>query len=159
MKACVKWGCNISDYFDIKSGCAQGSILGPKMFNLVIDELLKRLEASHLGCRIGSAYAGGLAYADDLILLSSSGKHLQLMLNICCDFGAECDLQFNVKKSLWGFVGVLVGKNYPQFHLGFNDLPRVDSFVYLGVTFNLGHKLCVDFSLKCRKFLASVCTL
>ena len=52
-KACVKWACNTSNYFNIKSGCAQGSILGPKLFNLVIDGLLNRLEMSQLGCKLG----------------------------------------------------------------------------------------------------------
>ena len=37
MRACVNWGCNKSVYFDIKSGYPEGSILGPKFFNLVVD--------------------------------------------------------------------------------------------------------------------------
>ena len=61
--------------------------------------------------------------------------YAQLMLDLCCGFGAECDLLFNVKKSLWGFIGVLIGTKYPMFRLGINNLPRVDSFVYLGVNF------------------------
>ena len=35
-------------------------------------------------------------------------------------------------------------------------LPRADWFVYLGVKFKFGLKLCVDYSLRCGKFLASV---
>ena len=61
MRACVKWGCNTSKYIDIKSGCPEGSILGPKLFSLVVDELLKRLEEAHLGCRVGSCFAGAFA--------------------------------------------------------------------------------------------------
>ena len=64
---------------------------------------------------------------------------------------------FNVKKSLWGFFGVLIGINYPMLRLGVNNLPRVDSFVYLGVNFKLGLKLYVDYTLPSRKFLAAVC--
>ena len=76
MRACVKWGCNKSVYFDIKSGCPEGSILGPKLFNLIIDELLKRLEEAHLGCRVGSCFADAFTYADDIVLLTSSERQL-----------------------------------------------------------------------------------
>ena len=78
------------------------------------------------------------------------------MLDLCVNFGKECDLSFNVKKSLWGFVGVIIGNKYPQFHLDLSDLSRSDWFVYLGVKFKFGLKLCVDYSLRCGKFLASV---
>ena len=37
-----------------------------------------------------------------------------------------------------------------------SDLPRADWFVYFGVKFKFGLKLCVDYSLRCGKFLASV---
>ena len=33
MRACIKWGCNKSVYFDIKSDCPEGNILGQKFFN------------------------------------------------------------------------------------------------------------------------------
>ena len=62
MRACVKWGCNNFVYFDIKSGCPEGSILGLKLFNLVVNELLKRLEEVHFGCRVGSCFAGAFRF-------------------------------------------------------------------------------------------------
>ena len=156
MRAWVKWSYNKSANFDIKSGCLEGSILGQKLFNLVIDELFKRLEEAHLGYRVRSCFAGAFAYADDIVLLTSSGRQLQLMLDLWVNFGKECDLSLNLKKSLWGFVGVLIGNKYPQFHLDLSDLPRADWFVYLSVQFKFGLKLCVDYSLRCGKLLASV---
>ena len=80
---------------------------------------------SQLGCKLSLFHAGAFVYADDIILLLSSGRHSQLMLDLCCGFGAECDLLFNVKKSLWGFAGVLIGTMYPMLCLGVNNLPRV----------------------------------
>ena len=115
------------------------------MFNLVVDELPTCLEEAHWGCRVGSCFAGTFAYADDIVLLTSSGRQLQLMLDLCVNFGKECDLSFNVKKSLWGFFGVLIGNKYPQFHLDLSDLSKADWLVYLGVKFKLGLKLCVDY--------------
>ena len=40
------------------------------------------------------------------------------MLDLCCGFGVEYDLLFNVKKSLWGYVDVLIGTKYPLLRLG-----------------------------------------
>ena len=88
-----------SVYSDIKLGCPEGSILGPKLFNSVVDELNKRLEEAHLGCRVGSCFVGAFAYADDIVLLTSSGRQLQLMLDLCVNYGKECYVSFNVKKS------------------------------------------------------------
>ena len=53
-------------------GIQQGSLLGQKFFNLVMDKLLEFLENNKLGCHVGGAFAGAFAYADDLIVLSSS---------------------------------------------------------------------------------------
>ena len=38
-------------------------------------------------------------YADDIILLSASVGHLQMMLDICYVRGTEIDIVFNAKKS------------------------------------------------------------
>ena len=78
------------------------------------------------------------------------------MLDLCVNLGKECDLSFNVKKSLWDFVGILIGNKYSQSHLDLSDFPRADWFVYLGVKFKFGLKSCVDYSLRCGRFLASV---
>ena len=40
-------------------------------------------------------------YADDLILISSSVKELQCLLDICSTFGLKMDIVFNVKKSFY----------------------------------------------------------
>ena len=39
-------------------------------------------------------------YADDLVLLSASIHHLQLMCNICLESFGDLDLKINVKKSV-----------------------------------------------------------
>ena len=56
--------------------------------------LINRIE-SGLGCRIGIHWYGGLAYADDVILLSTSVQGLQELVNICQEHAKESDLQFS----------------------------------------------------------------
>ncbi len=87
MRSCVLWDSTKSEYFDIKSGVPQGSILSGRFFNMLLDELLRLLNLSGLGCFINSNYAGALAYADDIIVMSSSIVQLQKMLDICNIFG------------------------------------------------------------------------
>ena len=75
--------------FNVLSGIQQGSLLGPTFFNLVMNKLLELLENNKSGCRVGGEFAGAFAYADDLIVLSSSVMQLQCILNLCCNFGKE----------------------------------------------------------------------
>ena len=97
MHASVKWKNVTSNCFKIKSGVPQGSLLGGKLYNLIVDEILQILEKNHLGCYVGDKFAGAIAYADDLILLSASVIKLQEMLRLCNECGLECDLKFNVQ--------------------------------------------------------------
>ena len=61
-----------SSLFDIKSGVLQSSLRGTKFYNLIMDKLLKLLHDGELGCHVGGVFVGAVAYADDIILLSSS---------------------------------------------------------------------------------------
>ena len=99
MKAYVKLGNDLSSYFSINSGVLEGSLLGPRLYNIVIDKLLFLLQNSGLGCHIENLFAGAITNADDLIVLSASVRHLQLILDLCVDFGQECDIVFNSDKS------------------------------------------------------------
>ena len=63
MKACVKG--DLSAYFSINSGVPDGSLLGPRLYNIVMDKLLFLLQNSGLGCQIENLFAGLTAYADD----------------------------------------------------------------------------------------------
>ena len=76
MKSCESWRNECSQFLNVLSGIQQGSLLGPKFFNLVMDKLLELLENNKLGCFVGGAFACAFAYADDLIVLSSSDMQL-----------------------------------------------------------------------------------
>jgi len=67
--------------------------------------LISSLSESDLGCHINGVYIGCLVYADDIILLSASVVHLQMMLDICYSQAVELDIKFNAKKSALFVVG------------------------------------------------------
>jgi len=48
-----------------------------------MDGLLKPLQASGVGCFVGSIYTGALAYADDIVLLSPTANAARKMLRVC----------------------------------------------------------------------------
>ena len=156
LKASVLWNNAFSESFDVKSGVLQGSLLGPKFYNLITDKLLIILENTKLGCYIGNAFVGAVAYADDIILMSASCTKLQTMLKLCEDFGLSCDLKFNVTKSCVGCVSKSKRKVCKEFLLQNRLLPWTDKFKYLGVTFVTNNGFQIDCSERVQKFIASV---
>ena len=98
-------------------------------------------------------------YADDVILLSPSLYGLQCMLDKCTEYGADRNLIFNVKKSLYA----VAGKKKPVCSyspcLYQSPLPKVDSFKYLGVCFKVEDVLTVDCNVIKRKFYGACNTL
>ena len=61
-----------SEFFTVSNGVKQGGILSPCLFSVYIDGMLNALQEENIGCFMGGVYAGALAYADDLMLLSPS---------------------------------------------------------------------------------------
>ena len=141
----------MSAYFSINSGVPEGSLLGPRLYNIVMDKLLFLLQNSGLGCHIENLFAGAIAYADDLIILSASVRHQQLILDLCVDFGQEYDIVFNCDKSQCGTVNKPICK-LAQMILDNKILKWSDNFIYLGIDFVLGSSLNVCCKNRIRKF-------
>ncbi|KRZ00770.1 Retrovirus-related Pol polyprotein from type-1 retrotransposable element [Trichinella zimbabwensis] len=63
-----------------------------------MDELIERLEQSGVGFKIGNTEVVTLAFADDIILASSSHRGMERLLSITHDFVKVRGLQLNIKK-------------------------------------------------------------
>ena len=59
-----------------------------------------QLKLSGVGCFLNNTYIGALSYADDITLLCPSIRGLNEMLSICCEFGDNCNIVFNPKKTV-----------------------------------------------------------
>ena len=65
----VLWAGLASDYFAVRNGVKQGGVISPILFCIYIDDLLKRLSLSDIGCYICMGFVGALASADDIVLI------------------------------------------------------------------------------------------
>jgi len=64
----VEWYLLYSSFL-VKNGVKQGGIVSP-ILCVYLDELLKRLKDSKLGCYVGDLWVATLAYAEDVVLLA-----------------------------------------------------------------------------------------
>ena len=103
-------------------------------------------------------FFGCIMYADDLLLLSGSVSGLQNLLDICSDYGRVCQIIFNAKK-LCLVVGRMRLFNRCTLLISGHNIPWVDKFKYLGVTFACGDTLHADGANAKHKFYVSCNTI
>ena len=84
--------------FPIFSGVLQGSVLGPTLFLLFLDDLLEKLHESMLGITMRKFVLSVLAYADDVTLISLEINKLQRLLDICYSWANENGMSFGLDK-------------------------------------------------------------
>ena len=125
-----------------------------------MDSVLQLLNKCGLGCHIGNVFAGILAYADDLILLSSSLICMQIMLDVCSETLTNMVLQFNIDKCIAVVFGKFSGKSSCK-----NSIPHDNVLLwsadlhYLGIQFKAGLNIGIDISERSRKFIGSVVSI
>ena len=136
-EVCIRWGTEMSSYFNISNGVIQGGILSPSLFAIYMDDLSSLLNTSRIGCHISDVCINHVFYADDLCLMAPCAIALQELINICCLYSIEIDLNFNATKS---YCMIFTPRNYKRFipPLYLNKLPVLytDSIKYLGYTFS-----------------------
>ena len=81
----IKWGDAMSYQVKLAAGVRQGGVLSPVLFACQVDDMLKKINNSGLGCNINHVYYNAIMYADDIILMSVSICDMQKMVNICLD--------------------------------------------------------------------------
>ena len=67
----AKWNSSKSASFKTSNGVRQGSLLTSSLFDVYVDDSISGLEQSGVGVRINGRFSGGIAYTDDLFLLST----------------------------------------------------------------------------------------
>ena len=70
--SCVKWGSVMSHFYELKAGVRQGGVLSPILFGIYIDGLVKLVDKTNTGCKIGVLCTAIFLYADDIIIFIDS---------------------------------------------------------------------------------------
>jgi hypothetical protein len=114
---------SMSYEFDIHSGVPQGSVLGPLLFILYVNDISDEIKFSE--CRL---------YADDTVLCSNLSQRpdgLQNDINALYQWGNKWGMQFNLSKC----AHMQFGKASPTIRLKLGDscIPNASTIKYLGV--------------------------
>ena len=102
---CVKWGGHVTHFFKVFAGVRQGGVLSSCLFAIYVDDAVKNLYSSGLGCNLSFICTSVFLYDDDVLLLLPSVHALQAMLLICELELLSLDLCLNHNKSVCKRVG------------------------------------------------------
>ncbi|GBN75980.1 Retrovirus-related Pol polyprotein from type-2 retrotransposable element R2DM [Araneus ventricosus] len=138
--------------FSPTCGVKQGDPLSSILFNLVVDQLIKKLKGP-VGLDIDGPTLSVSAYADDILLFASSAVGLQHLLNEAAEFLEKCNLFVNCSKSFT--ISILADAKTKKtkvdsatpFYIKSDSLrilKTCDSFKYLGVNFSAKGLLAED---------------
>ena len=137
---CVRYKSSLSEFGEIKDGVAQGSLPGPSLFNILLNDL----QFIKTDVKI-------VKYADDVIIIfpvkpdeANSNENLlrmQNMLNEVVEFYNDNDLKLNSSKSIY----ICIGKPRMEgleFMLNSAGYQKTDKLNYLGLS--IGYELKMD---------------
>ena len=111
-----------------------------------MDNLLKELKDTGIGCNIGNYYLGALGYADDIVLLCPSKEGLRELIKICERYSMDHDILFNGNKSKLLVFGS-TSDIQPSIFVNGVKVPVCDNAMHLGNLVSNNVSDCVDYGI------------
>jgi hypothetical protein len=131
---CIIWGKTVSGFLNLPCGVRQGGVLSPYFFAIYVDDVIKKVNKSGLGCHFKNIPLCIIVYADDIILLAPSITALQQLIYICENELLVLDMILNQKKTVCMRIGIRFNVKCANLStINGSDLCWVNSLRYLGV--------------------------
>ena len=136
----VKLKGKLSKQFSIKIGTKQGCNLSPSLFNLFTNDIPGTLLNSKMDpVKLFGREIPLLMYADDIVILSQSGKGLQHALDALGLYCKNWKLTVNIKKTKVVVFNSRVSST-ADFRIMGKIIERTTSYTYLGIIFTCSGK-------------------
>ena len=150
-KCAVKLDNKLTQFFQCKKGVRQGDPLSPTLFNVFLNDLFKELRDGNCDpvSLDNTDPFNGLAYADDIVLLSTSKEGLQKALDITEKYCEKWRLTVNHTKTKSMIFSRGNQRIQTTFKINGVELENVKEFKYLGITI---HKKCCSFTPTLKYF-------
>ena len=125
----------LSDDYGSEIGVLQGNNYSPTIFITFINDLIKELSKIDEGVIInGNRTVNTLAYADNLIVLATSERGLQRLIDVTNEWCCQWRITINVDKTkIIHFRRGNVKETNVEFTLGDKKLDKVNRYRYLGL--------------------------
>ena len=128
----VKLDGRLSASYQVERVVKQGSVLSPALFLLVMDPLLRQLQASSVGLSINNFYAGGFLHADDIRTLATSEASLKRQVDLVKMFADQNLLKLNVSKCEIVLLSTQPSTTFPVCEVDGSIMPAGDIGKCLG---------------------------
>ena len=127
---------------DNERGVIQGSILGPFLWNVFIDDLISELESTGTGCKLPGSDLRACSswFADDGGVFEHTCEGLQRQLDVCTAWAERNRIRFSPRKSvvMWLVKPSVLSGEYARvgnerLTLHGTQMAVVEKFCYLGI--------------------------
>ena len=132
-KIIVKINNNRSNIYNTSQGCKQGGILSPYLFNFFVNDLLEEVIKLNIGCKLDNKNVSIIAYYDDILVMSPTAFHLNMILNHCHLYATFWKMEFNQKKSAYLSFEPFKKTKINAIKMNNSEIPKVDNIIYLGL--------------------------
>ncbi|KAH7669983.1 endonuclease-reverse transcriptase [Aphelenchoides avenae] len=123
----------------VKRGVRQGDTISPKLFTAALEEVIRTLGwegRKQCGISINGRKLTHLRFADDIVLIGSSRKEVERMLEELNRASEAVGLRINRAKTKW----MEYYSTPDRIHLDGEEIERVKKYVYLGQELSQDHQ-------------------
>ena len=128
-EATVRTGHGTTEWFQIRKGVHQGSILSPCLFNFYTEFIMRnaRLDEAQAGIKIAGRNINNLRYADDTTLRAESEEELKSLLMKAKEEREKVGLKLNIQKTK-----IMASGPITSWQIDGETVETVADFIFLG---------------------------